>query len=216
MAIVSSIAIGRASGPIGNVSFSTQKGRVIARQKPTVVSNPRTQDQRTQRKKFSSAVVAWYMIGNAVKSGITQLVGYGSQFNTYVSKNAHLFANRDFDKQSFVTADLANTFATIGNTPQLTYTLNPEGADAASVDLNSAELLMYAQPGDKLKIVIGNNDSAAQSYSEFLLTPSEFDAPIPRALFNDLDIDDAAPLTAAVWLESADGKRSSTSSFLAV
>ena len=85
MAIINSIILGRAKGSIGNVSFSTQKGRVIARQKPSIVTNPRTQAQLDQRAKVSAANVAWYMIGNVVKSGITQLVGLGSQFNTYVS-----------------------------------------------------------------------------------------------------------------------------------
>ena len=67
MAIINSIILGRASGSIGNVSLSTRKGRVIARQKPTIGANPRTTQQLNQRKKIAAVVIAWYFIGNAIK-----------------------------------------------------------------------------------------------------------------------------------------------------
>ena len=213
MAIVHSILLGRAKGSIGNVSFSTQKGRVIARQKPQIVANPKTQAQMHQRAKVSAVNVAWFMVGQAIKSGITQLVGLGSAFNTYVSKNADVFAGKEFTKESFRTSDLSGSYASIGSAPQIPFVLVDNDVNSITTEFNKADINMYAKAGDVLKVVVGNADEAAQSYGEFTVTQDFLDAPNPSAQFNDLNLQGKAGLIGALWLESADGKMSSTSKF---
>lgn len=213
MAIVNSIILGRAKGSIGNVSFSTQKGRVIARQKPSIVSNPRTQAQLDQRAKVSAVNVAWFMVGNAVKSGITQLVGLGSQFNTYVSKNADIFAGKVFTKETFKTMDLTGSYASIGATPALPFVKVSESVNELEVSLNKNTLGMYAKEGDLLKIVVGKGQASEQSYSEVVLTQAILDMAVPSVTFKDLDLQGNGDTIGALWLESANGQTSSTSQF---
>ena len=213
MAVINSIILGRAKGSIGNVSFSTQKGRVIARQKPSIVANPRTQAQLDQRAKVSAVNVAWYMIGNVVKSGITQLVGLGSQFNTYVSKNANVFAGTEFTKESFRTLDLLGSYASIGATPKLTFNKVAEDVNTLEVSFNKNIFGMYAKVGDILKVVVGKGLASEQSYGEVAVTQTMLDAVVPSAEFQDLDLQGNGDTIGALWLESADGKTSSTSQF---
>lgn len=213
MAIINSILLGRAKGSVGNVSFSTQKGRVIARQKPSIVANPRTQAQLDQRAKVSAVNVAWYMIGNVIKSGITQLVGLGSQFNTYVSKNANVFAGKEFTKESFKTLDLLGSYASIGATPKLPFVKVAEGVYTLEVSFNKNIFGMYAKVGDILKIVVGKGLSSEQSYGEVAVTQAMLDQAEPTAEFQDLDLQGNGDTIGALWLESADGKTSSTSQF---
>ncbi len=213
MAIINSIILGRAKGSIGNVSFSTQKGRVIARQKPSIVANPRTQAQLDQRAKVSAVNVAWYMIGNVIKSGITQLVGLGSQFNTYVSKNADVFAGKEFTKDSFKTLDLVGSYASIGATPKLPYNKVAEDFNTLKVSFNKNTFAMYAKVGDILKVVVGKGLASEQSYGELAVTQAMLDQVEPTAEFQDLDLQGEGDTIGALWLESADGKTSSTSQF---
>ena len=213
MAVINSILLGRAKGSIGNVSFSTQKGRIIARQKPSIVANPRTQAQLDQRAKISAVNVAWYMIGNVVKSGITQLVGLGSQFNTYVSKNADVFAGKEFTKESFKTMDLLGSYASIGSTPKLPFAKVEEAVNSLEVSFNKNIFGMSAKVGDILKIVVGNSLSSEQSYSEVAVNQAMLDQAVPTAVFQDLDLQGHGETIGALWLESADGKTSSTSQF---
>ena len=213
MAIINSIILGRAKGSIGNVSFSTQKGRVIARQKPSIVANPRTQAQLDQRAKVSAVNVAWYMIGNVIKSGITQLVGFGSQFNTYVSKNANVFAGKVFTKDSFKTMDLLGSYASIGSTPKLPFATVAQDIYTLEVSFNKNIFGMYAKVGDILKVVVGKGLASEQSYGEVTVTQEMLDQIEPSAVFQDLDLQGNGDTIGALWLESADGKTSSTSQF---
>ena len=195
------------------MSFSTQKGRVIARQKPSIVANPRTQAQLDQRAKVSAVNVAWYMIGNVIKSGITQLVGLGSQFNTYVSKNANVFAGRELTKESFKTMDLIGSYASIGATPKIPFAKVLEDVNTLEVSFNKNIFGMYAKVGDILKIVVGKGLSSEQSYGEVAVTQAMLDQAEPTAVFQDLDLQGNGDTICALWLESADGKTSSTSQF---
>lgn len=213
MAIINSIILGRAKGSIGNVSLSTQKGRVIARQKPSIVANPRTQAQLDQRAKVSAVNVAWFMIGNVIKSGITQLVGLGSQFNTYVSKNADVFAGKELTKENFKTMDLTGSYASIGATPALPFVKVSENVNELEVSLNKNTLGMYAKEGDLLKIVVGKGRASEQSYSEVSLTQAILDMANPTVTFEDLDLQGNGDTIGALWLESANGQTSSTSQF---
>lgn len=214
MAIINSIILGKAKGSIGNVSLSTIKGRVIARQKPTIVANPRTKLQRHQRSKMATAVVSWKMVGNLLKSGITQLTGYGSAFNTYVAKNIDLFQNQDLTVTTFRNRDLVGTFATLGTIQKITANVTSNDDDSVTVGVNLAELKNIANDGDALKIVVGDVTQAEVSYAEFKLTNSYLNGSSSSVTFEDLDLSGASNIVYAVWFESADGKVSSTSTFV--
>ena len=87
MAIVSSIAVGKARKSAGNVTFTTSKGRVIMKEKAINVRNPRTAGQVKQRSKMSRAVIAYQVIGNRCVNGITRVSRFGSRYNQFVRAN---------------------------------------------------------------------------------------------------------------------------------
>lgn len=55
MAVFSSIALGKAKGSVGNVTFTVQRGQTIAKSKPVSVANPQTAKQTDQRSRFADA-----------------------------------------------------------------------------------------------------------------------------------------------------------------
>jgi hypothetical protein len=90
MAIVNSLAIGAAKNSIGQITYSTVKGRTIGRQKPVHVSNPRTPRQVAQREKMANIVAAWRTFFFQTRPYWTVIKGYGSAYNEFVSKNMPL------------------------------------------------------------------------------------------------------------------------------
>lgn len=213
MAIVDSIILGRAKGSIGNVTLSTQKGRVIAKQKATIVSNPNTVAQQEQRGKLSKAVLAWQAIGNVVKSGITALMPFSSAYNTYVSKNMDIFANAGFPNGAVSGMDLQDSFATIGRLGTLTYSQDTVDFDSYKATLDKANFNQIAKVGDKLKILVGNQLAEEFSYSEATVTQAMLDNTTPFVVFADLGLSSVSQVVSALWLETADGKESTTAKF---
>lgn len=216
MAIIDSVILGRAKGSIGNITLSTQKGRVIAKQKATIVSNPNTNSQQEQRGKLAKAVLAWQAIGNVIKSGITATLPFSSEYNTYTSKNMDVFADAEFPNGAVRGMDLENSFATIGKLGTLGYSTNDIQLDTAKFDLDKAGFNSMAKVGDKLKIVIGGKLEEEFYYAEKEVSQVMLDAPSPFVLFDGLGLSNVSNNVSALWLESADGKNSSTSKFKAV
>ena len=72
---------------------------------------------------------------------------------------------------------------------------------------------MYAKVGDILKVVAGKASSSEQSYSEVTVTQAMLEQAEPTAVFQDLDLQGNGDTICALWIESADGKTSSTSQF---
>lgn len=87
MAIFSSTLMTRAKGSVGNLTIVTTKGRMIAKQKISIMSNPRTEKQQSQRGALALAVALWQYTGAVIKSGITVYPQYGSQYNGFVTQN---------------------------------------------------------------------------------------------------------------------------------
>ena len=72
MAIVANPIIGRASGSVGNATFSQWKGRNVLKQKPTIVTNPRTALQVANRTKFSLLMQLGKLMEIVCKIGFLQ------------------------------------------------------------------------------------------------------------------------------------------------
>lgn len=90
MAIVRSLAIGKAVNSAGNITYQTVKGRTIAREKPVHVANPNTPAQQAQRSKMSNIVAAWREWFFMTADLFTVIQGYGSAYNEFVKRNIHL------------------------------------------------------------------------------------------------------------------------------
>ena len=214
MAIVNSIILGRAKGSIGNVTLSTQKGRVIAKQKATIVSNPNTPAQQEQRSKLSKGVLAWQAIGHLVKSGITAVLPFATQYNTYVSKNMDIFAINDFPNGEVRGLDLQNSFASIGRLGTLAPLLVSAGLEEVEVSFNSQAFKSIVKVGDIIKGIFTNTLSSESSFSSVVVDQAMWDAGGSSVNFEGLALASTTNIIAAIWVEYADGKESSTSKFL--
>lgn len=87
MAIIRSMGIGKASGSIDNITYSTIQGRTIARSKASFVHNPNTVLQQRQRNRMSDIVFLWRFIGKRFEKLWTRKAKYNSPYNAFVSKN---------------------------------------------------------------------------------------------------------------------------------
>lgn len=87
MARIRSMGIGKASGSIDNITYSTIEGRTIARSKPAFVHNPNTPLQRAQRLRMRDVVFLWRMVGRRFEKLWTRRAKYNSPYNAFVSKN---------------------------------------------------------------------------------------------------------------------------------
>ena len=112
---INSILIGKGSGSAGNVTVVQLKGQSILKQKATIVSNPRTSGQISQRNMVTRAVLAWQYFGSVLKQGFTSLLPHSSQYNTYVSVNAEHFKGKTFTKETFRLADMLESVASKGS-----------------------------------------------------------------------------------------------------
>lgn len=87
MAIINSSAVGKATGSLGNMTYSTQEGRTIARDRVRTVRNPNTAGQQEQRGYMRDIVFGYSKIGQDLNKLFTKRKKYNSPYNTFVSVN---------------------------------------------------------------------------------------------------------------------------------
>ena len=210
---INSILIGKGSGSAGNVTVLQLKGQTILKQKATIVSNPRTTAQVAQRRMINRAVYVWQLLGGTLKQGWTSLLPYCSQFNTYISVNAQFFKDADFTKETMVNGDVIGSVATKGSLGTLTYSIDVIEDNEASINLSSANLHQIAKEGDELVLLIGPRNSSEMEYSEAPVTAALLASASPNVMFPDITAQASATAVSSVFVVSADGKNSSTSTF---
>lgn len=114
MAIVKSLAIGKARKSAGNLTYQTVKGRTIAREKPLHVANPDTPAQQAQRNRIRNLVDAWRTWFSICAPYFTYIQGFGSAYNEFIRRNIGM-ANqpwRESYNNSFLLRSL--TYVSVG------------------------------------------------------------------------------------------------------
>lgn len=87
MSKVQNPLIGRASGSVGGVTFSTWKGINVLKSKPESVANPRSDAQLAQRSAMSQIVAAFRAMTSAINAGFASLAVKKSAYNAFSSYN---------------------------------------------------------------------------------------------------------------------------------
>lgn len=151
MAIIRSLAVGKARKSAGNLTYQTVKGRTIAREKPAFVANPNTPLQQEQRGKMRNLVAAWRAWFSSLKPYFTVIDGYGSAYNQFVKMNMpfaeDFIAYPDTGRVGFSKAYFSN-----GKYPQRSLeTSDAEGNIMVAV--NDIQLRQEAEAGDKFIII---------------------------------------------------------------
>ena len=213
---INSILVGKGKGSAGNVTVTQLKGQTILKQKATIVANPNTEAQQLQRKMVNRAVYFWQLFGNVLKSGWTSLLPFCSEYNTFVSVNSGFFKSKEFDKDSYRNLDAIGVQATKGRLGTLVTSVDEIVGESQSFFLNASQLQNIAKVGDKLKLLIGEQNQETMGYAEVVVTSTLLASSNPSVSFaNDLE-DTSALLVYAIWLETADGKDSTSAIFTAI
>lgn len=208
---INSILIGKGSGSAGNVTVVQLKGQSILKQKATIVSNPRSSGQISQRNMITRAVLAWQLFGSVLKQGFTSLLPHSSQYNTYVSVNAEHFKGKTFTKETFRMADMLDSVASKGSLGELQMEQAAINGDSLEIALNKNSFQGIAKAGDKLVCLANFEDRDTANYAEIDVTISMLASANPIASF-ELNLGNpTGDLITAFFLVSEDGRKSTTS-----
>lgn len=173
MAIINSLAVGKARKSAGNLTFSTVNGRTIAREKATFVRNPNTAGQQKQRARMAAVVAGWRAIASPVKKLWTVKNKYSSEYNAFVSANianAEKFAY-DADAgtiKAFEGLQLGN-----GKFPQSAVINDSTAVDEYEVLITNQEIRNSAKVGDVVGVIIVNADTGEMKVKEVALQASD-------------------------------------------
>jgi len=86
MAIISSVAIGAGRGKVGNLVYSRNAGRTIAREYQPNVKNPNTPEQQRQRGKMRNVVLVYNALAPALTHAFAGRKRTLSVFNAFFGK----------------------------------------------------------------------------------------------------------------------------------
>lgn len=203
MAIINSLAVGKARNSAGNLTFSTIKGRTIAREKPAYVRNPQTLKQTEQREKMTKIVAAWRQFGYQVKHLFTVIAGYGSAYNQFVKLNISKAKTLVVDAITGKVTPIVGLVMGSGKYDSDAIYLSFSETDKAHFNVSSPQLIDEMQAGDVFGVIRWNSTSKKfEVYSEEL-----FDEQIPMLRNgNYLDTDvvvQVNDLYAGYWYSSA-------------
>ena len=213
MAIFSSTLMTRATGSVGNLTLVTSKGRMIAKQKISIMSNPRTERQQSQRNALALAVALWQFTGAVIKSGITVYPQFGSQYNGFVNQNIAFLKNSTIDPTAIRNQDLVGVKATNGNLGAVNFTADDIASDSAVFNFPAGALKNIAKLGDKVKLVIGSGLQSEMGYFEKELVASDLTSTVSYVEFQaDFSSYRTAPVY-TIWVETADATKSTSSVF---
>lgn len=87
MAIVQNTLIGRSSGRVGNAVFTQWKGRNVLKQKPEIVTNPRSALQQQQRSRFTALMAIGKSLRPILQLGFKEYAGSVTWLNRFISTN---------------------------------------------------------------------------------------------------------------------------------
>ena len=213
MAIFSSTLMTRAKGSVGNITIVTSKGRMIAKQKISIMSNPRTERQQSQRKGLALAVALWQFVGSTIKSGITVYPQFGSQYNGFVRANIAFLKSSTINPDALRNQDLIGLQATSGNLGALSFVSEDLESASGAFTYPTGALHRLAKIGDTVKVVIGAALSSEMGYFEKVLVEEDLGATTDRLVIDGNFTKYQLNPVYAVWVESADSTKSTTSTF---
>lgn len=212
MAIIRSLAIGKARKSAGNLTFSTINGRTIAREKPAFISNPKTPKQLEQRSKMRNVVAAYRAVGYQVKDFFTIVPKYGSKYNQFVKSNIGMAENFVVDELTQEVTNLEGLVVANGTYPPF-QNVNIEVAEGdLNMDFAPEDWKIPLKEGDILAAVVINPDNQQVQVSTKTLSASEASS-IPTLGYFTIPVGlDAASMGCVIYYSPSENK--STSAYI--
>ncbi len=172
MAVISSVAVGAAKGKVGNLVYSRNAGRTIAREYQPSVKNPRTPEQIAQRTRMSAIVGLWGIFSNPMAKAFKGRKRTTSAYNAFVSANvAKMPTSGNTDLATILGGkpEIEITFGSLGNVVTARQSTTVIRADISAC---KAKLRV----GDKLVIFSGNATGSEITTVEQALTQADITA----------------------------------------
>lgn len=204
MAVIRSLAVGKARKSAGNLTYQTVKGRTIAREKPAFVANPDTPLQQAQRGKMRNLVAAWRAWFSLTKPYFTVIDGYGSAYNQFVKMNMPWAEDFSTNQGTGVVSYADNAYFSNGKYPQRSLV-----ATAGSVSVEDIQLRAEAEAGDRLVLVEHGTASKNPTIQEYVLTEADIEnirngLPVATGL---------TPVSPIGWIFYSSARRTSSTLF---
>lgn len=159
MAIINSLAVGKARKSAGNLTFSTVNGRTIAREKATFVRNPNTAGQQKQRARMAAVVAAWRTMASQLKKLWTVKNKYASEYNAFVSANIANAEKFGYDAETGTIKAFEGLQLGNGKYPQGSVYIAEKNIDELILKFKNSELKANAKVGDIVGVVIADATS---------------------------------------------------------
>jgi len=182
MAIINSLAIGKAKNSAGNLTYSTIEGRTIGRAKPVSVRNPNTPAQQSQRDRLKTLVHAWRENGIALKRLWTVRKPYSSAYNEFVSQNMPVADAIKTWLFGPVKAKPAGLMLGKGKYPHTSFEVEEFAETEAYVSCVNQTLWNDAQAGDKVGYVQFDPVTFQMSVQELTLDEMQVTAPMENVV----------------------------------
>lgn len=115
MAIINSVLIGKGRGKVGNLVLSNLKGQTILKSLNSSPSNPRSQDQTTQRNKMAYAVKVWQMVFLFMDSFKSYIKPLESGYNSFIRSAIKVITTPLTFNFAQIWIDLVNNMQLKGN-----------------------------------------------------------------------------------------------------
>lgn len=209
MAIVQNPIIGKASGSVGGVTFTTWKGKNVLKSKPTSVSNPDTPAQKTQRSKLTLIVSVYRLIAAMVVIGFENLAIGKSIYNAFVSQNIQdATLGSAVGPATLVPENLLVSKGTIGSTP-ITSVITEGTGDGIAVEFGAA--IPVGGASTDLGYGLAYNRNKDHWYFS---TVADARSEGAISLFNDLDISIGDVMDVYIFFKSATSSDVSDSTYL--
>ena len=207
MAIINSAAVGKATGSAGNLTYSTQEGRTIARGRTTTVRNPNTEAQQLQRSKMAAMVLAYRQFGYLTKPLFTKRKKYTSPYNAFVANNIKLDGSWSYNPE-MDNFNLNDGFVFgRGSFPASTIGFNLNEDSKMEIVSTDASLLSNVKIGDTIGCFTFNGPAFSVEMSSQKVVAADL-LTIPTGFKVVLDVQPSSlGVHAAFWL-SADGSKS--------
>lgn len=209
MAIIRSGQLGKASGSIGNITYSVVEGRTIGRQKPAFVRNPNTEAQQLQRGKMAGVVGLYQQIGPVCAKTFTNRKKYSSPYNEFVSRNIH--GDAAFGYQESLGLFMLGSDIILGNGSlhNNTFTTGKTDESKYGIQANNDVFKNALQVGDTVGVYVVSDDmSTLLDYSQVLTSSDISTLRSDGVVELDFPVVDGSPI-AGYWI-SADGRKSNS------
>lgn len=165
MAKNDSLAVYKARGSAGPITYANWKGIGYFKQKAFIVANPKTDGQLNARARLRTMVTLFQLLGTAVNAGFREMAVKMSAYNAFVKENINSALTYIAVGDYVVDESLLKlSKGTLGNTPLLSQSASA-ATNNLTVTYDSAVVAYNQSAGDLVQIAYDNVTSGVTGWN---------------------------------------------------